>query len=144
MDVCELKSKIENILNKQFSTSLFFVLKTDEGLQIKKADIENGSTTNELSELFGNRLRQLLSNDDLRIANLSSSDESPNSIYEYDYNEFPEDMLVIAGFDIHSATTIENFSFSNDKLNALMGYIVYIGDMENGIVCFKKDRKSTV
>lgn len=138
MDVCELKSKIENIVNKPFSISLFFVLKTDEGLQVKKADIENGTTTNELSELFGNRLRQLLSNNELRIANLSSSDESPNSIYEYDYTEFPEDMLIIEGFDIHSATIIDNFSFSNDKLNTLMGYIVYIGDMENGIICFKK------
>lgn len=138
MDVCELKSKIENIVNKPFSISLFFVLKADEGLQVKKADIENGTTTNELSELFGNRLRQLLSNNELRIANLSSSDESPNSIYEYDYTEFPEDMLIIEGFDIHSATIIDNFSFSNDKLNTLMGYIVYIGDMENGIICFKK------
>lgn len=138
MDVCELKSKIENIVNEPFSISLFFVLKTDEGLQVKKADIENGTTTNELSELFGNRLRQLLSNNELRIANLSSSDESPNSIYEYDYTEFPEDMLIIEGFDIHSATKIDNFSFSNDKLNTLMGYIVYVGDMENGIICFKK------
>lgn len=138
MDVCELKNKIENVINNPFSISLFFLLKTEEGLQIKKADIENGTTTNELSNLFGNRLRLISNNDELRIANLSSSDESPNSVYEYDYAEFPEDMLIIKNFDIHSATEIEKFSFSNDSLNALMGYIIYIGDMENGIVCFKK------
>lgn len=138
MDVCEIKNKIENVINNPFSISLFFLLKTEEGLQIKKADIENGTTTNELSNLFGNRLRLISNNDELRIANLSSSDESPNSIYEYDYAEFPEDMLIIKNFDIHSATEIEKFSFSNDSLNALMGYIIYIGDMENGIVCFKK------
>ena len=138
MDVCELKNKIENVINNPFSISLFFLLKTEEGLQIKKADIENGTTTNELSNLFGNRLRLISNNDELRIANLSSSDESPNSVYEYDYAEFPEDMLIIKNFNIHSATEIEKFSFSNDSLNALMGYIIYIGDMENGIVCFKK------
>lgn len=138
MDVCELKNKIENVINNPFSISLFFLLKTEEGLQIKKADIENGTTTNELSNLFGNRLRLISNNDELRIANLSSSDGSPNSVYEYDYAEFPEDMLIIKNFDIHSATEIEKFSFSNDSLNALMGYIIYIGDMENGIVCFKK------
>lgn len=138
MDVCELKNKIENIINNSFSISLFLVLKTEEGLTIKKADIENGLTTKELSELFGNRLRTISNNDELRIASLSSSDESPNSIYEYDYDEYPEDMLIIKDFDMHSATEIEKFSFSNDKLNSLMGYIIYIGNMENGITCFKK------
>lgn len=138
MDVCELKNKIDSILNKSFSFSLYFVLKLEEGLQIKRADIENGITTDELSELFSRRICEISKNDELRIVPLSSSDESPNSIYEYDYNEFPEEMLVIKDFDIHSATEIENFSFSNDSLNSLMGYIIYIGDMENGIVCFKK------
>ena len=138
MDVCELKNKIDSILNKSFSFSLYFVLKSEDGLQIKRADIENGITTDELSELFSIRICEISNNDELRIVPLSSSDESLNSIYEYDYNEFPEEMLVIKDFDIHSATEIENFSFSNDSLNSLMGYIIYIGDMENGIVCFKK------
>lgn len=138
MDVCELKNTIETIFNKPFSLSLFFVLKSDERLQIKKADIENGITTDELSDLFSRQINGIFNNDDLRVANLSSSDESPNSIYEYDYNEFPEDMSIIKDFDIHIAAHIEKFSFSNDSLNNLMGYIIYIGDMENGIVCFKK------
>lgn len=138
MDAYELKNKIENILDETFSFSLYFVLKSEEGLQIKKADIENGITTDELSEMFAESIRRISNNDDLRVVPLSTSDESPNSIYEYDYDEFPEEMFIIKDFDIHSATEIENFSFCNDSLNSLMGYIIYIGDMHNGIVCFKK------
>jgi len=135
---CDLKNKLSNILNSTKSISLFLVLHTNDGISIKKADIENGETTSEINELFRNRIREITSNEEIGVINLSSADERINTIYEYDYDEYPDEMLFIKNFDIKQAVNYELFSFANDSLQSLLGYLIYIGDMNRGIVCFKK------
>lgn len=138
MNKYDLKNKLSVILNYTQSISLFLVLHTHEGILIKKADIENDKTTKELNELFRNRIREITSNDEIGVTSLSSADERTNTIYEYDYDEYPDEMLFIKDFDIKQAVNYENFSFANDSLKDLVGYLIYIGDMNNGIICFKK------
>lgn len=138
MNKCDLNNKLSSILNSTKSISLFLVLHTHDGISIKKADIENGETTREINELFRNRIREITSNEEIGVINLSSADERTNTIYEYDYDEYPDEMLFIKSFDIKQAVNYEFFSFANDSLQSLIGYLIYIGDMNRGIVCFKK------
>lgn len=138
MEIDELKSKISNLLRDTKSIMLFLVLQDDNGFKVKKADIDNGETTDELNNLFRTRINELFSNEELSLISLSNTDERKNAIYEYDYSEYPDKMSYIKDFDINKAVNYDIFSFSNDSLSSLVGYIIYIGDMNNGIVCFKK------
>lgn len=138
MRIEELKSKLSYILNNTKSISLFLVLQDNSKISIKKADIDNGITTDELNKMFRDRLNEIISNDELSLINLSTADERCTAIYEYDYNEYPGKMSYINDFDIKQAVYYDNFSFSHDNLNSLIGYMIYIGDMTNGVVCFKK------
>lgn len=72
------------------------------------------------------------------VRNLSVADESPNAVYEYDYDSYPEELNLFKQFNIEEAVNIDHFNFNTDDLNHLFGYIVYIGSMESGIVLFKK------
>lgn len=138
MKTDELKLKISNLLRDTKSIMLFLVLQDDNGFKVKKADIDNGETTIEINNLFRTRISEIISNEELSLIGLSVADERKNAIYEYDYSEYPDKMSYIKDFDINEAVNYDNFSFSNDSLRSLVGYIIYIGDMNNGIVCFKK------
>ncbi len=134
----EMNQKIKNILGQANTICLFFLLNSDNGLIMKRANIENGATTTELEHMFKSRLLQMAEDEDLTIISLSNADERANAIYEYDYDEYPEDMKFIQSFNLDEALKCENFSFSKDNLQSLAGYLIYIGNMSEGITCFKK------
>lgn len=138
MTKTEMNQKIKNILGQANTICLFFLLNSDNGLIMKRANIENGATTTELEHMFKSRLLQMAEDEDLTIISLSNADERANAIYEYDYDEYPEDMKFIQSFNLDEALKCENFSFSKDNLQSLAGYLIYIGNMSEGITCFKK------
>lgn len=138
MTKTEMNQKIKNILGQANTICLFFLLNSDNGLIMKRANIENGATTTELEHMFKSRLLQMAEDEDLTIISLSNADERANAIYEYDYDEYPEDMRFIQSFNLDEALKCENFSFSKDNLQSLAGYLIYIGNMSEGITCFKK------
>ncbi len=138
MTKTEMNQKIKNILGQANTICVFFLLNSDNGLIMKRANIENGATTTELEHMFKSRLLQMAEDEDLTIISLSNADERANAIYEYDYDEYPEDMKFIQSFNLDEALKCENFSFSKDNLQSLAGYLIYIGTMSEGITCFKK------
>ena len=140
MTLQELKEKINNIFSAEYSTSIYLVLKQDDNLKIKLADIENSHTKPEIEDLFVNNIKsRILNNDELELCELSIADQRDNAIYHYDYDEFPEELGLFNEFNIETYVgNIEKFDFSQDDLSKLHGYIIYIGSMKNGIVLFKK------
>lgn len=138
MNANDLKTRLSEVLNETTSINLFFVLKTDEDLVVKKADLDGGDTTTELNQMFRQRIQMMIDNDELSVISLSTADERMNALYEYDYDSYPDTMSFITNFDIHNITAIQNFNFSTDSFKDLMGYLIYIGDMNQGILCFKK------
>ena len=74
MEIDELKSKISNLLRDTKSIMLFLVLQDDNGFKVKKADIDNGETTDELNNLFRTRINELFSNEELSLISLSNAD----------------------------------------------------------------------
>ncbi|MDO4317458.1 MAG: anti-phage protein KwaB [Lachnospiraceae bacterium] len=135
----ELKSEVKSTLEKPHSMQIYLVFKKDHVLSMRLADIEDNHTAPEIQKMFTDFLQNtLLANDDLTVRKLSVADEQANTIYQYDYDNFPEELRLIKDFDISCAVQMEKFNFHTDNLSHLFGYIIYLGAMDNGIIMFKK------
>lgn len=118
---------------------LRLILKINEKLVVRLADIEDEQTEPEIQSMFEGFLQTaIISNEEIVIRDLSMADESSNVIYEYDYYGYPEELGLFRKFKIDEALMTEHFNFETDDLSHLFGYIIYIGSMQNGIVLFKK------
>ncbi len=140
MEVEILKKNIENIVSQPISAQVFLLLNQDDQFIAKRADLENGKTETEVTNLFNEFiLNKIVNNDELQLCELSTADERTNALYHYDYDEYPEELKLFKEFDINSSiSNIDKFNFHKDNINSLYGYIIYLGTMENGIVLFKK------
>lgn len=140
MRIEKLKSEVKNIISDVCSIKLFFILKNeDKTLSCKIADLDNKNTDTELKNMFIDYLKDTISNnDELSLCKLSTADERTNAVYEYDYEEFPEEIGFIRNFDINETIKLEHFLFKEDNLSDLYGYIIYLGTMDKGLVTFKK------
>ena len=135
----ELRNAIVNILEQPHHTQLYFVLKINNELILRLADVEDENTTPEIQRLFEGFLNDaIVFNNDMIIRALSVADESTNVVYEYDYESYPEELNLFKQFRIEEAVKTDHFNFNTDNLSHLFGHIVYIGSMENGIILFKK------
>lgn len=139
MTVDEIKAKVNGIFSNPYSAQVFLVLKTDNGFELRIADIED-STEPEMRSMFSESVRSRVSeNDDLSICNLSNADDRANALFYYDYDEYPEELSVFKNFDLTSAIDeVSKFNFDGDKISSLYGYIVYLGSMTDGLLLFKK------
>lgn len=140
MTTNELKTKILHLLNCPISSQVYLVLRNDESFVIKLADIEDDTAAPEIQNMFSDYLRNnILGIEDLQICELSTADERMNAIYHYDYTEYPDELGVFNNFNIKEFTQNPvKFNFEEDDLGKLFGYIIYLGDMDNGITLFKK------
>lgn len=139
MTTDNLINEVKSILEKPYSMQIYLLLKEDSTLSIRLADIEDDYTAPEIRKMFVTFLQsELLENDELRIRKLSVADEQVNTIYQYDYEHYPEELRLIKDFDISRAVQAEKFNFHTDSLSRLFGYIIYLGTMNNGLVLFKK------
>lgn len=135
MTIDELKSSIsEAISGDGVGTEFFFLLDSNNGMEIKSVDINDGDQT-ELAEMFLERIRGILLNDDLSLISLSSADDRINAVYEYDLENIPSELT-------HLKTIIENdnfeaFSFTNDDLSHLEGILILIGNQDTQLALYK-------
>ena len=135
----ELKAAVVDILSKPYSLQLYLILKENDKLNMRLADIENEKAEPEIQKMFVGFVNNcIVNNDDLIIRNLSVADELPNAIYQYDFENYPEELGLFKDFNIQEAIDAPKFNFQNDDLSRLFGYIIYLGSMENGMVLFKK------
>lgn len=140
MTIEELKGVVEAVVNDSISQQIYFVLKQDDTFALRLADIEDELTAPELEQMFVGYIRDtILNNSDLQLCKLSTDDERTNAIYHYDYESYPDELFIFKNFNITAATTsIPKFNFDTDNLGALFGYIIYLGNMQTGILLFKK------
>lgn len=140
MTIEEIKDKLSTLLGQPYTVQVYFVLKQDENLILRLADIEDEKTEPEVDKLFLEYMTDtVLNNNDLQVCELSTADERTNAIFHYDYTEYPEELEVFQSFDIKQATKeVEKFNFEQDNLSRLCGYIIYIDSMEDGVSLFKK------
>lgn len=140
MNVQEIKAAVSDIISKDTSLNVFFVLTDENGNYIKRrVDLAQGETTEDFIELFRDYLDiTIIQNEELSLCDLSSSDGRGNAIFTYDYKVFPKDLKIIHDFDINEGIREETFSFSDEKLSDLKGYLIYLGSMQESVVLYKK------
>lgn len=140
MNIEELKTKIKAVVNDTISQQIYFVLRKEDSFVLRLADIEDEKAAPELEGMFVDYISDaILDKSDLQLCELSIDDERANTIYHYDYDSFPEELEIFKNFDITNALArIPKFNFSTDDLSDLFGYIIYLGNMQNGILLFKK------
>ena len=139
MTVDEIKAKVKNVFSQPYSAQVYLVLKTENGFELRIADIED-ATEPELRLLFSKSVcSQISDNEDLSTCNLSVADDRGNALFYYDYEEYPDELSVFKSFDItNSIDRVPNFNFNDDNIASLYGYIIYLGSMTDGILLFKK------
>lgn len=52
----ELRHSVEQIFNDAITLQLYLIIKTEDDVEIKLADIDNGDTLNDLKRLFVNKV----------------------------------------------------------------------------------------
>lgn len=139
MDIEMLKSKIKEIIANPLIAQVYLLLKNENELVLKLADLENSITEPEVTRLFKDFVDSFVQNEELQLCELSTADERTNAVYHFDYDEYPDELALYRSFDINSqANNPEKFNFHNDNINNLYGYIIYLGTMDSGITLFKK------
>lgn len=118
------------------STVLYFVLETENGLIIKKVDIEN-IIQDRLTILFNEYVAvKFIENEDLSYLPLSESDDRKNVAYRYDFDELPL-RLSFMNQILENPSNI-NFNFRTDSLNDLFGYLMVVGNESRKLSIFRK------
>ncbi len=140
MTIDELKTTVDAVINDSVSQQIYLVLRQNDTFVLRLADIEDDSAAPELENMFIGYIREtIIDNQDLQLCELSTDDERSNAIYHYDFDSFPDELGIFKDFEITVATTTTpKFNFSTDDLGSLFGYIVYLGNMQSGILLFKK------
>lgn len=134
----ELKNELMYFQTQAVGIIMYFILKGNEQdeLIIKKADIDSEEALPELKKQFLKSVEeQVISKKGLDIMNISSADERKNVIYEYDIDEFPQQLNVINEILKNQDQTC--FNFKSDELGDLKGYIILIGDTKKKLALYK-------
>ncbi|MBO5715198.1 MAG: DUF4868 domain-containing protein [Clostridia bacterium] len=139
MTIENVKAKIQEILSGSYSAQIYLVLKNENGFEIRLADIAD-ATEPELRNLFSESVQaQISENEDLSVCNLSNADDRANTLFHYDYEEYPDELSIFKNFNLMiTIDEIPKFNFEYDNISSLYGYIVYLGSLTEGILLFKK------
>ena len=139
MNIIELKNKLQKIAEmEQIGLNVYFLLKTDNGNILKRANIIEDVKTNLITS-YKTSINEILNNEDLDLINISDADDRNNAIYLYNLTQEPEIFQ-------HFATIINSqnqeqpnyFNFDEDDLSKMEGYYVFLGDFENNILIYRK------
>ncbi|MBC6111526.1 anti-phage protein KwaB [Pedobacter fastidiosus] len=118
------------------SLRLYFLVSTDNGMELKLANIEQEVTTSLLTQFKGYIQSKFIDNEELFFGNLTDADNRRNSAYNYDFDEKPEGLSYLD-------TVLKNeeqahFNFNVDDLNNIKAFVILIGNEEHKISLYKK------
>jgi hypothetical protein len=117
------------------SLRLYFVVSTDDGMELKLASIDPEVTTSLLTQFKKYIQSKFIDNDELFFGNLTDADNRKNSAYYYDFNVKPDGLSYLN-------TVLENeeqvhFNFNADNLNSIKAFVILIGNEEHRISIYK-------
>lgn len=123
-------------IENPISLRLYFVVNTDNGIELKLANIEQEVTTSLLTQFKGYIRSKFTDNEELFFGNLTEADNRRNSAYYYDFEVKPEGLFYLNA-------VLENqeqvhFNFKTDDLNNIKAFVILIGNEENRISIYKK------
>tara|TARA_R100000935_G_scaffold21946_1_gene40683 strand:- start:22398 stop:23357 length:960 start_codon:yes stop_codon:yes gene_type:complete len=120
----------------QISAVLYFLLKVDDELILKKVDVSNELQQKITNQFISFVNDKFINNDDLSYLNLSTHDERKNIAYRYDFEQIPEELDFFN--DVNRVGEIDTFNFGEDFLDDLFGHITVVGNEEFKLTTFRK------
>ena len=139
--IAQMRKHIEHATVNNAGINLYLALKGAEGkVEIKRADLKEGSTQYNLKKQFIDALRwefiEKSTEDEMHIVPLSTADERVDVLYHYDLDEFPQNLKYFSEFDTQNEYA--TFSFENDDLMKVDAYMIVIGTQDSYCVIYKK------
>lgn len=130
----ELNDKLEYFSNNidQIGVTVYVTLKGEESP--KKLDID-GKDLPAIKNMFVNSFNEsIISEENLQVVPLSTSDERVNVIYEYDI-EVPEKLLCLQS--VIESDDQDTFDLNNESIYAVTALIIELGDEQTQAVLYK-------
>lgn len=114
---------------------LYFLLKVGNEYQLKKADLEKDAQA-ELTAKEKQEIEEPFISEELKLKDLTTSDERRNIVYLYNLNPIPEELSFLLNV-LKPNYRAETFNKRTDSLNNLKAMIVAIGDGDKSSSIYK-------
>jgi len=116
---------------------LYLVLNTEDGTQIRKADLGDGNLPNEVKNGFIAYINgRTNENVDAQVLPLSELNPERTTIHHYDFEDLP-DGLDIINTELNPEE-IETFNFDDDNLEDVDAFLIKLSSVDNHVVLYKK------
>ena len=144
----ELNQNIAFLFNNlaPIGIKLYFVLENEGETQIRFADISVEVATDLKTQFVDYLQSKLVNNPELNYAAITEADDTSNSVYHYNLDGQPEElqpMYDVQAEEIFSLNQVENpsfpnFTFNQDDLSKITGFVICLGNEANKFVLYKK------
>lgn len=115
-----LLESVKKIASNKVKGELFFLLKKDQELELRKGDLDS-ETQIKLTENFYSYTLRYLESEELRIMGLTEADDRKDVLYWYDYEQPIQEFEFINSVQIN--TSVQEYDVKKDKLSEIKGFI---------------------
>ena len=123
--------------NAVIGLELYLVLATNEGLQLRLADLGDGNLPTEVKNGFLQYINgRTFENENAQVLPLSELNSERTTIHHYNLEGLPEGLEIINS-DLN-VEDIDNFNFENDSLTDVKAFLIKLSSVDNSIVLYKK------
>lgn len=136
MTLEKIREIVTSLKNSQTTNAiLYFLLKVGDEYKLKKADLEREAQV-ELTAKEKQEIDEPFLSEELKIKDLTTSDERRDIVYLYNLAPIPEELQFLFSV-LDSNFRVETFNKREDSLNDLKAMIVAIGDGDNSSSIYK-------
>lgn len=130
----ELNNKLQYFSDniEQIGATVYVLLKGEN--VPKKLDIRADDLLNIRAMFVGSLVDTIVSDEELSVVRLSTSDERKNVIYEYDI-DVPMSLQCLQS--VIESDDQDIFDLENDEINSVTSLIIELGDEQNQVVLYK-------
>lgn len=139
MNKQELQDKIGFLFHNgsPIGLELYLILETNNGPEIKRADLGVGTLPNEVKDGFLTYLQgRTFENPDAEVKELSELDPKPTTIHHYNLEGLPDDLEIIKA--PLNAEITPTFNFTTDNLDQVEAFLIKLSSVDNQVVLYKK------
>lgn len=146
MTTQEFKDRLQGLvaLGDDFGALVFFAIRNEDGIVLKKANIINDVLTEIASgyrETIQAELNRFLQDDHMSVLNLSDRDERENVIYRYDIPDvepsYFAQMREPVAEDAPEYINDRLFQFDQESFGDIDYFVVMLGTEENHVVVYR-------
>ncbi len=123
--------------NAVIGLELYLVLDTENGLELRLADLGDGNLPTEVKNGFLQYINgRTFENEEAQVLPLSELNSERTTIHHYDLDGLPEGLEIINSE--LNAEEIDTFNFNDDSLTSVKAFLIKLSSVDNQIVLYKK------